>query len=366
MILFGLFGVSGCGDNSNDVGSEDSSTGGEHAEEPSGGSTESAGSGTGGGDEGGSGPGGAVGRGGSTGNGGALGNGGSLARGGSAGASVGGALGNGGAINGGGSAGAEAGSPGVGGAVGVGGAAGASAGSPGVGGTVANGGSAGAEAGSAGMGGAVANGGSAGAEAGSPGAGGAVSNGGSAGAQAGSPGAGGAIAGGGSGGEGGNLCPIVHPCENWCDGDAIFDSLGCNVGAICENGVNPCTTEHCASGNVCTAEETCMRDGLCWPNQAPQIVGTFEYQPEPCFPDVDPCGTSPVAVITVPGDPAQIYYLSVMDRLVSESEGYDWQSNWNFSGETGSSVIVTGQVHHHGDANREAYVEIQLAEITEQ
>jgi hypothetical protein len=124
---------------------------------------------------------------------------------------------------------------------------------------------------------------------GSAGSGGGVagSGGGVAGSGGGVAGSGGGVAGSGGGvaGSGGApACPPMPSC-NWCGGETVFDSNGCFVQYVCDNGVDPCSTQPCWGPEDCGVDEKCF-DELCW------SAGPLSCEPAGCGGYVDPSGYS--------------------------------------------------------------------------
>ena len=88
-------------------------------------------------------------------------------------------------------------------------------------------------------------------------------SGGSTGGSGGSTGGSGGSTGGTGGVGGGSTCPPLPSC-NWCGGEYVYDSSGCPIGYVCENGVDPCVTDPCFEPDDCPDGEMCI-DMLCWP-----------------------------------------------------------------------------------------------------
>lgn len=121
----------------------------------------------------------------------------------------------------------------------------------------------GGAAGEGGSGGAAGSGGSVtGGSGGTAGAGGSVTGGSGGGTGGGvTGGSGGGVA--GSGGVPVDSCAPLPDC-NWCGGKTVYDAAGCPTGYVCENGVDPCTTDPCFEQWHCGPGEYC-KDMLCWP-----------------------------------------------------------------------------------------------------
>lgn len=61
-----------------------------------------------------------------------------------------------------------------------------------------------------------------------------------------------------------DTCPPMPSC-NWCGGSTVTDANGCASGYLCDNGVDPCSTQPCAKDADCKPTEVCAKDQLCWP-----------------------------------------------------------------------------------------------------
>jgi hypothetical protein len=186
-----------------------------------------------------------------------------------------------------------------------------------------------------------------------------ISGTGGAGGGSGTGGAGGGTGGaGGVGGTGGTSCPPVPSC-NWCDGDELRDARGCVTGFICANGADPCIVDNCGNGQVCTTNEICIRDGLCWPQLGAKIAGVFDYVPNPCT--TDPCLPGVIAAVTDLG--GVTYIITISENWVTTDYAY-WQRDWNFNGTPGTYVFASGKVTYHADINGHQYLGLRLTEIT--
>jgi len=327
LVLAGMLVVTGCGDNGNDVGYEDSDSGG------TAGSGSGGNSGTGGSSDGGS----------------------------SSGAAGIGATGGGSAGDTGGSGGVTGGSGGADG--GTGGATGGSGGADGGSGG-ADGGTGGADGGTGGLGGDAGDGGTAGETGGSSG-----DTGGTGGVTGGSGGVTGGTGGdtGGSGGTGGEFggaggtggCPDLPSC-NWCQGDELLDANRCITDWICLNGIDPCDmTNPCSDASECEEGEYCGDDMLCWPDPVTYLnVSEFDYDGNPCT--TDPCLPGIVAVLRQLGE---TYVISVDGHWVGDT--YDWETNFpEFNPLPGQTTMASGRVTYHTDYDGHVYMEIELATLT--
>lgn len=151
------------------------------------------------------------------------------------------------------------------------------------------------------------------------------------------------------------------PSCNWCQGDALRDSNGCIAGWLCPNGIDPCAVAQCPSGNECAANETCYRDGLCWPSEAARIQGEFVYVPTPCT--TDPCLPGLVAAIAE-HDTSMTYILVVGSGWATSD--YDWQSQWEFEATAGVAVIASGRLRYRTELDGRRYTELELHTIGSQ
>jgi hypothetical protein len=63
----------------------------------------------------------------------------------------------------------------------------------------------------------------------------------------------------------GTTCAPLPDC-NWCGGTTVYDTNGCGIGYMCNNGADPCATNPCDPDDFtsCPTGTTCATDGLCW------------------------------------------------------------------------------------------------------
>lgn len=165
---------------------------------------------------------------------------------------------------------------------------------------------------------------------------------------------------GGDGGSGGVVCEIQPQWCNWCGGGEVHDSNGCYVQYICENGVDPCETDRCELNPVCTENETCGEDGLCWPNNGTHVaLGRYSPgEPEPCT--TDPCLPGTYAAIVTPDE---TYYLIINGhRIIDREDWDDWTGE--FVPNDGQNVIADGKLVYHTDIHGRIYLDLELTELT--